>query len=72
MYMYVTCLPIHINMQAASREHLGHKLIRQMTQSLSVQPSSTADRAEQIVALARVRHRMKVVSTCMCVYIYIY
>lgn len=55
-------------MQAASHEHLGHKLIRQMTRSLVVQPNSTDDRAEQIVALARVRHRMKVVSTGMYIY----
>lgn len=49
--------------QAQSREHLGHKLVRSISSTFIVpQKSSVEEKAEHIMCLARVRHRMKLVS----------
>ena len=59
--------PIHkrvtLVIQAQSREHLGRKLVRSISRTFIVpQKSSMEEKAEHIVGLARVRHRMKLVS----------
>ena len=55
--------------QAGSREHLGHRLVRSISQTFIVSQttSSVEERAELIVGLARVKHRMKLVSQSCCV-----